>query len=187
MASPWKLLAGLVSRRRQQKQEHGSTDDVKPDVSAIAEPTETAAGNRSKAADRAANEKPVTHEQHEAVSVDLPRHAEEAANSADHTTDVESATLEKAADLASSDKVDIAAHAAPKPSRTDDGSARKRSRQARKADVVDVVSRPSPRLAIGSDDAISLEGEIRMLRDQLARKLRLQNAQLRRMLDRFER
>ncbi|RWX39240.1 hypothetical protein EHI43_02890, partial [Rhizobium leguminosarum] len=72
MASPWKLLAGLVSRRRQQKQEHGSTDDVKPDVSAMAEPTEAAANNRSKAADRAANEKPVTHEQHEAVSVDLP-------------------------------------------------------------------------------------------------------------------
>ncbi|MBY3046066.1 hypothetical protein [Rhizobium leguminosarum] len=185
MASPWKLLAGLVSRRRQQKQEHGSTDDVKPDVSAIAEPTETAA-NRSKAADRAANEKPVTHGHSAAVSAD-PDHAEGAASSADQTTDVESATLEIAADPASSDKVDIAAHAAPKPSRTDDGAARKRSRQARKADVVDVVSQPSPRLAIGSDDAISLEGEIRMLRDQLARKLRLQNAQLRRMLDRFER
>jgi hypothetical protein len=38
-----------------------------------------------------------------------------------------------------------------------------------------------------SDDAISLDGEIRLLRDQLARKLRLQNAQLKRMLDRFER
>ncbi|MBY2936062.1 hypothetical protein [Rhizobium leguminosarum] len=186
MASPWKLLAGLVSRRRQQKQEHGSTDDVKPDVSAIAEPTETAADNRSKAADRAANEKPVTHEQHKAVSV-ASHDAEEAVSSVDDTADVESATLEKAVDPASSDVVDIAAHAAPKPSRTDDGAARKRSRQARKADVVDVVSRPSPRLAIVSDDAISLEGEIRMLRDQLARKLRLQNAQLRRMLDRFER
>ncbi|ACS60496.1 conserved hypothetical protein (plasmid) [Rhizobium leguminosarum bv. trifolii WSM1325] len=77
--------------------------------------------------------------------------------------------------------------AAPNPSRIDEGTARKRRRQARKADVVDVVSRPSPRLAIVSDDAIRLDGEIRLLRDQLAGKLRLQNAQLKSMLDRFER
>ncbi|CDZ31225.1 Hypothetical protein, partial CDS, partial [Neorhizobium galegae bv. officinalis] len=42
MASPWKLLARLVSPRRQQTQEHGSTDDVKPELLAIAKPTETA-------------------------------------------------------------------------------------------------------------------------------------------------
>ncbi|MBY5456835.1 hypothetical protein HFO89_10730 [Rhizobium leguminosarum] len=181
MASPWKLLAGLVSRRRQQTQEHGSTNDVKPDVSTIAEPTETT-DNRSKAADRAANEKPVTHEQHEAVSD--PHHAEEAVSSVE---DVESATLEKAAAPASPNEADIAAHAAAKPSQIDESAARKRSRQAKKADVVDVASQPPPRVSIVSDDAISLDGEIRLLRDQLARKLRLQNAQLKRMLDRFER
>ncbi|RWY65674.1 hypothetical protein EHI46_30600 [Rhizobium leguminosarum] len=182
MASPWKLLAGLVSRRRQQKQEHGSTDDVKPDVSAMAEPTEAAA-NRSKAADRAANEKPVT----EAVSVDLPRHAEEAANSADHTTDVESATLEKAADLASSNEADVAAHASPKALPVGDGPTRKRSRRNKKTKTIAVVLPPSPGVAAISDDAVSLDGEIRLLRDQLATKLRLQNAQLKKMLDRFER
>ncbi|MBX4862913.1 hypothetical protein G9X64_06905 [Rhizobium sophorae] len=186
MASPWKLLAGLVSRRRQQKQEHGSTDDVKPDVTAIAKPAETAANNALNAADFPADEKPAAHGHSAAVSAD-PDHAEEEASSADHTTDVESATLEKAADPASSNDVAIAAQAAPKPSRIDEGTARKRSRQAKKAEVVDVVSQPSPRVGITSDDAISLDGEIRLLRDQLARKLRLQNAQLRRMLDRFER
>ncbi|CAN7739908.1 hypothetical protein LJR245_006814 [Rhizobium leguminosarum] len=186
MASPWKLLAGLVSRRRQQKQEHGSTDDVKPDVSAIPDPAETAADNRLKAADRAANEKPFIHEEREAVSVD-PHHAEEAVRSVDDTADVESATLEKAVDPALSNEADVAARAAAKPSQIDESAARKRSRQAKKADVVDVDSQPSPRLSIVSDDAISLDGEIRLLRGQLARKLRLQNAQLKRMLDRFER
>ncbi|MBY5918420.1 hypothetical protein HFO77_28925 [Rhizobium leguminosarum] len=180
MASPWKLLAGLVSRRRQQKQEHGSTDDVKPDVSAIAEPTETAADNRLKAADRAANEKPFIHDEREAVSVD-PHYA------VDDTADVESATLEKAVDPALSNEADVAAHAAAKPSQIDESAARKRSRQAKKADVVVVDSQPSPRVSIVSDDAISLDGEIRLLRVQLARKLRRQNAQLKRMLDRFER
>jgi hypothetical protein len=188
MASPWKLLAGLVSRQRQQKQEHGSTDDVKPDVSAIAEPTEAAAAdNRSKAADRAANEKPVTHEQHEAVSVDLPRHAEEAANSVDDTADVESATLEKAVDPGLSNEADVAAHASPKALPVGDGPTRKRSRRNKKTKTIAVVLPPSPGVAAISDDAVSLDGEIRLLRDQLATKLRLQNAQLKKMLDRFER
>lgn len=57
MASPWKLLARLVSPRRQQRQEHGSTDDVKPDASAIAKATDTAANNDLNAADRPAGEK----------------------------------------------------------------------------------------------------------------------------------
>ncbi|NKL99435.1 hypothetical protein E0H51_12690 [Rhizobium leguminosarum bv. viciae] len=56
----------------------------------------------------------------------------------------------------------------------DEGAARKRSRQAKKAEVVDVVSQPSPHVGITSDDAIRLDGEIRLLRDQLAKKLRLQ-------------
>ncbi|MBY3122878.1 MULTISPECIES: hypothetical protein [Rhizobium] len=185
MASPWKLLAGLVSRRRQQTQEHGSTDDVKPDVSAIAEPTETA-DNRSKAADRAANEKPVTHEQHEAVSVD-PHHAEEAVSSVDDTTDVESATLEKAVDPALSNEADVAGHPPPKALPVGEGPTRKRSRRSKKAKTIAVVLPPSPGATAVSDDAVSLDGEIRLLRDQLATKLRLQNAQLKRMLDRFER
>ncbi|WP_028734537.1 hypothetical protein [Rhizobium leguminosarum] len=175
MASPWKLLARLVSPRRQQRQEHGSTDDVKPDVLAIAKPTETAAKNELNATDRSADEKPVLQGHSAAVSVDPD------------TTDVESATLEKAADPASSNEADITVHAAPKPSKIDESAAGKRSRQAKKAEVVDVDSQPPPRVSIVSDDAISLDGEIRLLRDQLARKLQKQNAQLKRMLERFER
>jgi hypothetical protein len=37
------------------------------------------------------------------------------------------------------------------------------------------------------DEAASLDEDIKQLEDQLAQKLRLQNAQLRRMLERFER
>ncbi|EJZ17856.1 hypothetical protein RCCGEPOP_28634 [Rhizobium sp. Pop5] len=40
---------------------------------------------------------------------------------------------------------------------------------------------------IQTANGMSLDDEIRMLRDQLARKLTLQNAQLRKMLERFER
>ncbi|MBB3163845.1 hypothetical protein HFO63_33920 [Rhizobium laguerreae] len=186
MASPWKLLARLVSRRRQRTQEHGSTDDVKPDAAAFADPAETAGDNRSKATDRAANEKPVTHEQHEAVSVD-PHHAEEAVSSVDDTTDVESATLEKAVDPALSNEADVAGHPSPKALPVGEGPTRKRSRRSKKAKTIAVVLPPSSGASAVSDDAVSLDGEIRLLRDQLATKLRLQNAQLKRMLDRFER
>ncbi|MBY4592186.1 MULTISPECIES: hypothetical protein [Rhizobium] len=180
MASPWKLLAGLVSRRRQQKQEHGSTDDVKPDASAITEPTETAANNRL------ANEKPVIHKAREAVSAE-PDHAEGAASSVHDTTDGESATLAKVVDPALSNQADVAAHAAPKALPVGEGPTRKRGRGSKKAKTITVVVSPSPGVTAVADDAVSLDGEIRLLRDQLATKLRLQNAQLKRMLDRFER
>ncbi|MGR9251299.1 hypothetical protein [Rhizobium leguminosarum] len=186
MASPWKLLAGLVSRRRQQKQEHGSTDDVKPDASAIAEPTETAADNRLNAADSAANEKPVIHKEREAVSAE-PDHAEDAASSVHEMEDGESATLAKVVDPALSNQDDVAAHAAPKALPVGEGHTRKRGRRSKKAKTITVVLPPSPGVTAVADDAVSLDGEIRLLRDQLATKLRLQNAQLKRMLDRFER
>ncbi|PKA45019.1 hypothetical protein CWR43_04200 [Rhizobium sullae] len=51
----------------------------------------------------------------------------------------------------------------------------------------EAVPPPSPDAPAVSDDAISLDEEIRLLRDQLARKLQPQNAQLKRMLARFER
>ncbi|MGZ2432959.1 hypothetical protein [Rhizobium redzepovicii] len=181
MASPWKLLAGLVSRRRQQKQEHGSTDDLKPDASAITEPTETAADNRLNAAGSAA-----IHKEREAVSAE-PDHAEDAASNVHDTTDSESATLAKVIDLPLSNQADVAAHAAPKALPGGEGPTRKRGRRSKKAKTITVVVPPSSGVAAVADDAVSLDGEIRLLRDQLATKLRLQNAQLKRMLDRFER
>ncbi|NEK55547.1 hypothetical protein GUK36_40665, partial [Rhizobium leguminosarum] len=157
--------------------EHGSTDDVKPDVSAIAKPTETADNNELDAAGRLADEKPVASHQSDAVSAD-PDHSEEAASSVDDTTDVESATLEKADDPVSFDDADTAAHDAPKPSQIDEGAARKRSRRDKKAEAIAVVLPPSSRAPAVSGDAISLDEEIRVLREQLARKLQMQNAQL---------
>jgi hypothetical protein len=170
MASPWKFLARLVSPRRQQRQEHGSTDDVKSDVLAVAKPTETAANNGLNGADRRANEKPVAHEESAAVSADL-----------------ESSRLVKAADPAFSDETDTAAHAAPKPSPVGGGPPRRRSGRSKKAKTIEVVSERSPGVPIVSNDEISLDGEIKLLRAQLARKLQIQNAQLTRMLERFER
>ncbi|CAN7587840.1 hypothetical protein LJR235_004217 [Pararhizobium sp. LjRoot235] len=183
MASPWKLLARLVSPRRQQRQEHGSTDDVKPDVLAIARPTETAADKGLNAAGRPADEKPVPHDQMEAVPAD-PDHFGKTASGVHGTANIEGARSVAAADQASPDDAHTAAHDAPKSLATGEGATRKRSKRGKKAERGEVV--PQPSVPTVSDDAISLDEEIRLLRDQLARKLQLQNAQLKRMLERFE-
>ncbi|API55286.1 hypothetical protein [Rhizobium leguminosarum] len=185
MASPWKLLARLVSPRRQQRQEHGSTDAVKPDVLAIAKPT---ANNELGAADRPADEKSVLQGHSAAVSVD-PDHADEAASAIDGPADIEGARPEEAADPALSNEADIAAHAAyaaPNAFRLGEGQTRKRSTRGKKAKTIAVVLPRPPSVSTASDDAINLDEEIRLLRHQLAGKLRMQNAQLKRMLERFE-
>ncbi|MBY5494412.1 hypothetical protein E0H71_26760 [Rhizobium leguminosarum bv. viciae] len=182
MASPWKLLARLVSPRRQQRQEHSSTDAVKRDLLAVAKPT---ANNELGAADRPADEKSVLQGHSAAVSVD-PGHAEEAASAVDGPADIEGAGPEEAGDPASFDEVDIAAHAAPNSFRLGEGQTRKRSTRGKKSKTIAVVLPRPPSVSTASDDPINLDEEIRLLRHQLASKLRMQNAQLKHMLERFE-
>ena len=186
MASPWKLLARLVSPRRQQRQEHGSTDDAKPDLLAIANLTETAADNGLNTAAPQVAAKPVADERSEAVSAD-PDHTDETAHGIHGTADSEEVRPAEAADPALSDQAATAAHTAPKPSQTGEGVTRKRRKPTKSAEPVEAVLPPSAAAPSVSDDKISLDEEIKLLRNQLARKLQLQNAQLKRMLERFER
>ncbi|MEF3135596.1 hypothetical protein ACU8NH_37155 (plasmid) [Rhizobium leguminosarum] len=186
MASPWKLLARLVSPRRQQRQEHGSTDDEKPEALAITKPTETAAKNELAATDRPAAEKPFLDSHSAAVSVDAD-HSEESASAVDGRADIEGAKSAEAADPALPDGANAAARAAPKTFRVGDGQTRKRSMRRTKVEEIAVVLPPSRTVSATFEDAINLDEEIRLLRDQLARKLQIQNTQLKRMLQRFER
>lgn len=186
MASPWKLLARLVSPRRQQRQEHGSTDDVKPDPLAIAKPTETAADNVLNAPEPPVGENPVADEQSEAVSAD-PDHTVDTASSLYGKADSEDAGPAQAADPALSDDAATVARDAGTPLQNGEGATRTRRKLAKSAEPVETVLPPSPAAPAVLDDTISLDEEIKLLRDQLARKLRLQNAQLKRMLERFER
>jgi len=186
MASPWKLLARLVSPRRQQRQEHRSTEDVKPDLLAIANLTETAADIGLNTAAPPVDEKPDTEEQSEAVSAD-PDHSDETASIIHGTADSEDARLAEAADPALSDQHGTVAREAPKPSQTGEGITRKRRKLTKSTEPVEAGLPPSAAAPSVSDDTISLDEEIKLLRNQLAHKLQLQNVQLRRMLQRFER
>jgi hypothetical protein len=186
MASPWKLLARLVSPRPQQRQEHGSIDEMKPDVLAMAKPTETAADNGLNTADPSVDEKPVADDQIEVVSSD-PDHSDETASSIHGTADIEGTRPAEAADPPLSDEPGTIAREAPKPSQTGEGVTRKRRKLVKSTELVEAVLPPSVAAPALSDDTISLDEEIKVLRNQLARKLQLQNAQLNRMLERFER
>ncbi|MGZ2426319.1 hypothetical protein HLH89_34485 [Rhizobium laguerreae] len=183
MASPWKLLAGLVSRRREQKR---SADDVKADVLAIAKPAETATKNELSATDRPADEKPALASHSAVASVD-PDHADKAASAVDDRADIEDAKSAGAADPALPDVVNTAARAAPKIARVGGGQTRKRSMRRTTVEEIAVVLPPSRTVSATFEDALNLDEEIRLLRDQLARKLQIQNIQLKRMLQRFER
>lgn len=63
---------------------------------------------------------------------------------------------------------------------------RKRSQEASLAKSVEVFPQQLTSIHTFSDEVERLDAEIGLLRDRLARKLRLQNAQLRMMLERFE-
>lgn len=184
MASPWKFLARLVSPRRQQRQERSSTDDVKPDLLAIAKPTETAADNGLTAAEPRVNEKPLGDDRLEAASADRNR-SDQTANRIPGTTDWEDARPVEATPTLSD--AALIARDAPKPLQTDEGATRRRRKLAKSAEPVEAVPPPSPAARTVPDDRISLDEDIKLLREQLAVKLRLQNAQLKRMLERFER
>lgn len=188
MASPWKFLARLVSPRREQK-ENGPNDDGKSKVRTGGDPTETGDDRGVNSEDRPASEERLPDTQFDAVSAE-PRLAEETVSSIQRSVSGESAKSFEVAEPASSPDKDFVVEAtqdATKSSPTGDVTTRRQSKRRKRAEPVDVVAQSSPVVPTFSDDAMGLDEEIRFLRDQLTRKLRKQNAQLKRMLVRFER
>jgi len=187
MASPWKLLARLVSPRREQKGQDGAADDVKPDVLVSAEPTETAAGEELDSTERLAVGLRQPDDQIDAALEDA-EHVLETGSGVQASVAIESAASTETVHVSASEDEDTAAaDDGPKSSQTSGSVPGKRSRHGKKAEAIAVVPQASPVVPSHSDDAISLDEEISLLRDQLVAKLQLQNAQLRRMLARFER
>ena len=182
MASPWKFLARLVSPRREQRREDVDIRDGKPDILAIAGPTEAPAEETS--ADLPAGDEPARHDQSSLASVKLSP-SEEAGTDFRDTPVSESVRVVKAAGPTQSDDTDVVIKAA-RLERTVEGASRKQRSRRKKAETFAVISHPSQVTHDAPADAISLDREIGVLRRQLASKLRLQNAQLKKMLRRFE-
>ncbi|AJC83394.1 hypothetical protein IE4803_PD00194 (plasmid) [Rhizobium etli bv. phaseoli str. IE4803] len=184
MASPWKLLARLISPGREQKRESGSTEKVTPEALAISGPTETPAEESLTSAARPASEEPPRHDEAAAISA-VPVQSEEAENDVHDNVDGEVAEIVEVADPAISGGtvIDVtAADDAARIKRTVEVAPREQTSRSKKAAAI--ANDPQ---VIHTANEMSLDDEIRVLREQLARKLTLQNAQLRKMLERFER
>ena len=186
MASPWKFLSRLVPRRRESKQD-AVVADAKPNVLALSGPVETAAEESpSVSSARAAAELPPT-DRSDPVSLEPPTIASAAGEADDMPANVVADVV--AGDLTPSDLPDIAV--IPSPDAVDlqvrgENKPRKQMGRAKRPKPVETAPFP-PDQSSPSDDTLSLDDEIRLLTGQLAEKLRLQNAQLRKMLERFER
>jgi len=186
MASPWKFLSRLVSPRREHKQEEDTVDDTKPDVLALASPTGAPAEENLSSADQPAGVEPSDRDPAEPASAE-PAPADEAESQTHDTAG--GADVAAVAGSASGDTrtAITAAHDAVELEPNVEGTARRQRSRAKKAEKAVVVAPVSPGVQSASDETISLDEEIRMLKGQLASKLQTQNAQLKKMLERFER
>ncbi|URK86361.1 hypothetical protein LP421_03865 (plasmid) [Rhizobium sp. RCAM05350] len=192
MASPWKFLERLTSRWRGSKEQHdGVIDDVKLEEAVSPEPVEVATDNTPNSSDRLVEGELQPAEQSDAVMI-LPEHSAEAGSSVQGKVDLESAKLVDAASPTLSDDAgltgtpthDALAFSSPKKQPR---AKQKRSQESSVIKSVEVFPQLPTSVPTFSDEVQSLDEEISLLRDQLARKLQLQNAQLRMMLERFER
>jgi hypothetical protein len=187
MVSPWKFLSRFVPGRREQKHDDGKVADTKPDVLAIAGPTGTMPEERLASADPLADVELPRPDPSDPVSVETePVGA--AVNEANDTLDSVAGIV--AGGSAPTYNTDLAVIPAPDAVHLHppvEGIARKQRPRAKKPGQVGVTVQVSLRVDTASDDTISLDEEIRVLRGQLAAKLQLQNAQLKKMLERFER
>ncbi|MDU0364319.1 hypothetical protein RWK44_28415 [Rhizobium sp. 25PS6] len=184
MASPWKFLARLVSPGREQKRENGSTEKVSPEALPSSGSTETPAEDSLNSDGRPAGEELPRHSQPGAISL-KPVHSKEAEKDVHDKVDGEVAEIVEVADPATSGGTGIdvtAVHDGARIKRTAEVTLREQ--RSRSKEAVAIANDPQ---VIHTANEMSLDDEIRVLRDQLARKLTLQNAQLRKKLERFER
>lgn len=184
MASPLKFLRRLVSGRGERKQDTDELNETNSDVLAVAGSTETVA---EEAAPPAALEPPHQDADDAVNSETAP--VDEAATEIGDTADGVRDSIPAVGGLSSAGEPGVAVTAtdATELQPAVEGPARKQkspSKHTRPAVVADQVSQGARGR---SDDTISLDDEIKVLREQLASRLKIQNAQLKKMLERFER
>ncbi|WP_141105729.1 hypothetical protein [Rhizobium sp. R693] len=173
MASPWKFLVGLTRR-------HGRGNES----TAI---EDTSDAPVAKETQEPAPLQPADGAQDIADPVDAVSTATD--DSPDTETVVAGAALPDEPGLRQVDDLDTTTGPGLQTDAVDGSATTKlrKPRASRKKNVPGVIQ-PTPSTApVISNDFQDLEDEIRQLRSQLAKKLQLQNAQLRQMLERFDR
>lgn len=178
MASPWKFLASLVSPRRQPKQDDSTIEAVKPDILAISGPPEATVEESRHSADYLPGEQPQPADRSDAVPA-KPEPSDQTRRDVVGIVEHDNVKVEPGSGTVLPDVGVLAAKVKE--------TAKATRPRVQKVEAAAVVLQVSSVTASGSDGMVSLDEEIAVLRIQLAGKLRLQNAQLKKMLARFER
>jgi len=179
-ASPWKFLVGLT-RRHGRGSESTAIEDTSD--APVAKETQEPAPLQP----TTAPPQPADGAQDIVHPVDAVSTATD--DSPDTETVVAGAALPDEPGLRQVDDLDTTTGSGLQTDAVDGSATTKlrKPRASRKKNVPGVIQ-PTPSTApVVSNDFQDLEDEIRQLRSQLAKKLQLQNAQLRQMLERFDR
>lgn len=186
MASPWKFLARLMPPRRQKGQAHQQVEDVNPDKPGVA----SAANLLIEGSQNSANQ-PTAESTLPLDLTDRPfalGGAPGQFNGGDqNTVGQESSEVNEVSPPVLSGTGAPFTHSEPGVEETSKVASAKRKARHRIVQRVVASSTTSAAVLAVSDDVTRLDDEIRALRGQLVSKLRLQNAQLKKMLERFER
>ncbi|WP_064696935.1 hypothetical protein [Rhizobium aegyptiacum] len=189
MKTPWKFLAELTSRRRAAK---GPESSIGHDTDHEAEQTPAPTSvdvsasldyNEAVPVEHVAS--PLTEKQDSAEAVQAP---EPPVDGDDAWTPAPSETRHPDASAHERNETRTKARRGPPPScreRTKGAQATATARGAVAKHEGQIASPSSARYAF-FDDVASLDADIKKLRSKLARKLQLQNAQLKSMLKRFD-
>ncbi|OWV72337.1 hypothetical protein ATY76_05760 [Rhizobium sp. R339] len=180
MKTPWRFLADLTSRRRPAKPEENSTGrsaDAEASESeaksAPAVPSDAAASGAHVSGDRSPTISSETESVYDAGAASEP------------PVDAEEVQSPAPADRRPPHVEAVKSGTGAKPQRKPPAK-RQGSAKRTQADVVAKSPAASSRDPF-FDDVASLDEEIRALRSELAQKLHRQNAQLKKMLERFDR
>lgn len=186
MASPWKFLARLTLRRRDRtEQKDAPTDGAAAKEVEAREPVAPEAGMRPQPIDGPAEEDTLRADQ-ASGGLSVPKPAETGGEEID---DRKNAGLVTAPDpaLPAVTAVPIGdGPSVPSPFKKPVGKQTRR-RTFKVVKSVAVLPQPVRSAPSFTDEVQGLDEEIGLLRRQLSRKLQLQNAQLKKMLERFER
>lgn len=189
MASPLRFLRRLVSRGGERKQDADKVDEAKPEVLAIAGPTDTASGEGLEDASRPAGLQPSHQNPVGAVSAEKTAAVDEAGAETDDTADGDFASIRTVDGSASGREPGAAVTAAHDATEVQPavGHSSRKQRSSKGSRPAVVVAQISDRPPTPSDETMRLDEEIKVLKGQLASRLKIQNAQLKKMLERFER
>ncbi|ARO32344.1 hypothetical protein NXC14_PA00047 (plasmid) [Rhizobium sp. NXC14] len=185
MASPWKFLSRLISPGREQRREGGSTKRVAADPLAIAGPIEAPAEENLNSDGRPTSD--ATHHDRSASISAEPVRSEEAKNDRQDKVEIEDAGAVQAVHPALSGETGTDIIAALGVVDIQAVEVAPRNQRNRGKNAVAVPNTPQAAQVSDTANEMKLDEEIRLLRGQLARRLKLQNEQLRKMLERFER